>query len=145
MEVFIMDKKDCLYCGNKEKLDSLMIYIADLGVSKLYLFKEQTYYGRCVMAYNEHAVELTELSDEQSALFIKDMQRVGKAISKAVNPAKVNYGMFSDTLPHLHVHIVPKQTGGYSFGGTFDMNVEPPKYLSDEEYSEIIEKIKANL
>lgn len=140
-----MDKKDCLYCENKEKLDSLMIYIADLGVSKLYLFKEQTYYGRCVMAYNKHAVELTELSDEESALFIKDMQRAGKAISKTVNPAKVNYGMFSDTLPHLHVHIVPKQVGGYSYGGTFDMNVQPPKYLSDDEYKEIIEKIKSNL
>ena len=92
-----MDKKDCLYCGNKEKLDSLMIYITDLGVSKLYLFKEQTYYGRCVMAYNEHAVELTELDDDKADLFIKDMRRVGKAINKAVNPAKVNYGMFSDT------------------------------------------------
>ncbi|MCI8804999.1 MAG: HIT family protein [Clostridiales bacterium] len=140
-----MDKKDCLYCGNKEKLDSLMIYITDLGVSKLYLFKEQTYYGRCVMAYNEHAVELTELDDDKADLFIKDMRRVGKAINKAVNPAKVNYGMFSDTLPHLHVHIVPKQRDGYSFGGTFDMNVNPPKYLSEEEYKEIIERIKDNL
>ena len=140
-----MDKKDCLYCENKEKLDSLMIYIADLGVSKLYLFKEQTYYGRCVIAYNDHAVELTELDEEQSKLFIKDMQTVGNAINKAVNPAKVNYGMFSDTLPHLHVHIVPKQVGGYSFGGTFVMNVNPPKYLTDDEYKVIIDKIKANL
>lgn len=42
----------CLYCKNKEKLDSLMIPIAELGVTKLYLFREQTYYGRCVIAYN---------------------------------------------------------------------------------------------
>ena len=27
----------CLYCKNKEKLDSLMIPIAELGVTKLYL------------------------------------------------------------------------------------------------------------
>lgn len=136
---------ECLYCKNKEKLDSLMIYITDLEVTKLYLFKEQTYYGRCVIAYKDHGKELYDLTDEEAALFIKDMQRVGKAINKAVNPAKVNYGMFSDTLPHLHVHIVPKQEGGYSFGGTFDMNVNPPKYLSDSEYEEIIAKIKANL
>ncbi|MBR1444809.1 MAG: HIT family protein [Firmicutes bacterium] len=137
--------ENCLYCKNKEKLDSLMIYIADLGVSKLYLFKEQTYYGRCVMAYKDHGVELTDLSAEESALFIKDMQRVGKAINAAVSPAKVNYGMFSDTLAHLHVHIVPKQKDGYGFGGTFEMNVNPPKYLSEDEYKEIIEKIKSNL
>lgn len=136
---------ECLYCKNKAKLDSLMLYIADLGVTKLYLFKEQTYYGRCVIAYKDHGKELYDLTAEESAAFIADMQRVGKAITKAVNPAKVNYGMFSDTLPHLHVHIVPKQEGGYGFGGTFEMNVNPPKYLTDEEYKEIIEKIKSNL
>ena len=76
---------------------------------------------------------------------MKDILRVGKAVMKAVNPAKVNYGMFSDTLPHLHVHIVPKQEGGHTFGGTFEMNVNPPKYLSDEEYKQIIQKIKDNL
>lgn len=137
--------KDCLYCENKAKLDSLMIYIADLSVTKLYLFKEQTYYGRCVIAYKEHGVDFTELSEENSAMFVKDMQKVGAAIQKAVNPEKVNYGMFSDTLPHLHVHIVPKQKGGHTFGGTFEMNVEPAKYLTDDEYNIIIEKIKANL
>lgn len=140
-----MDKKDCLYCGNKEKLDSLMIYIADLKVCKLYLFKEQTYYGRCVIAYKDHNVDFTELNAEESAAFIQDMQTVGRAITKSVNPAKVNYGMYSDTLPHLHVHIVPKQKDGYGFGGTFEMNVNPPKYLTESEYAEIIDKIKSNL
>lgn len=137
--------ENCLYCKNKEKLDSLMIYVADLGVSKLYLFKEQTYYGRCVVAYKDHGIELADLSDEESALLIKDVKRLGKAIEKAVNPAKVNYGMYSDTLPHLHVHIVPKQEVGHTFGGTFEMNVNPPKYLTEDEYSVIINKIKENL
>ncbi len=137
--------KDCLYCENKEKLDSLMIYIADLSVTKLYLFKEQTYYGRCVIAYKDHNVDFTELSDEDALKFAKDMQKTGKAIAAAVNPYKVNYGMYSDTLKHLHVHIVPKQEGGHTFGGTFEMNVNPPKYLSDDEYKQIISKIKENL
>jgi diadenosine tetraphosphate (Ap4A) HIT family hydrolase len=137
--------ENCLYCKNKEKLDSLMLPICELGVTKLYLFKEQTYYGRCVIAYKEHGKELYDLGDEEAALFIKDMKRVGNAINKAVNADKVNYGMFSDTLPHLHVHIVPKKKDGYGFGGTFEMNVNPPKYLTDAEYAEIIDKIKTNL
>lgn len=137
--------ENCLYCKNKEKLDSLMIPICDLSVTKLFLFREQTYYGRCVIAYKDHNVDLTELSEEDASLFMSDMKKVGKAIMKAVNPAKVNYGMYSDTLPHLHVHIVPKQKDGYGFGGTFEMNVNPPKYLTDDEYTEIINKIKENL
>ncbi|MCC8014977.1 MAG: HIT family protein [Eubacterium sp.] len=135
----------CLYCDDKAKLDSLMIPICDLKVSKLYLFREQTYYGRCVVAYKDHGRELFDLSDEEAAELFADVKRVGAAINKAVNPAKVNYGMFSDTLPHLHVHIAPKQEGGHTFGGTFEMNVNPPKYLTDEEYAEIIGKIKENL
>ncbi|MCL2588499.1 MAG: HIT family protein [Oscillospiraceae bacterium] len=139
-----MDRKDCLYCDNKEVLDSLMIYITDLKVSKLYLFKEQTYYGRCVIAFKDHDVELTDVSPADAALLMEDMQTVGAAIQKTVNPAKVNYGMYSDKLPHLHVHIVPKQKDGYSFGTTFVMNPEET-YLTAEEYDALIAKIKNNL
>lgn len=137
--------ENCLYCKNKEKLDSLMIPICELSVTKLYLFRDQNYYGRCVIAYKEHGKELYELNDEESLLFIKDMQRVGKAIQKAVNATKINYGMYSDTLPHLHVHIVPKVKDGYGFGGTFEMNPSPAKFLTDEEYAVIIDKIRTNL
>jgi len=139
-----MDKKDCLYCENKETLDSLMIYITDLKVSKLYLFKEQTYYGRCVVAYKDHAVELYDVSAEDAALLMEDIKTAGRAVNKTVTPAKVNYGMYSDKLPHLHVHVVPKQTDGHSWGTTFIMNPEE-KYLSDEEYEDLAERIKDNL
>jgi len=40
------DPKDCLYCQNNETLHSLMIEIARLSVSRVFLFKEQTYRGR---------------------------------------------------------------------------------------------------
>ena len=42
------------------------------------------------------------------------------------------------------MHIVPKYNGGDEWGGVFQMN--PDKvYLTDEEYAEMIEKIKENL
>ena len=37
------DPKDCLYCQNSETLHNLMIEIAQLSVSRVFLFKEQTY------------------------------------------------------------------------------------------------------
>jgi len=139
-----MDKKDCIYCENKGDRDKLMIEIMDLKASKLYLFKEQTYYGRCVVAFKDHDVELPDVSAEDLALLMEDVQRVGRAIQKTVNPAKVNYGMFSDKLPHLHVHVVPKQKDGFTFGSTFVMNPEET-YLTDEEYAALIEQIIANM
>ena len=42
------------------------------------------------------------------------------------------------------MHLVPKYEGGDEWGGVFQMN--PGKvYLTEEEYAEMIEKIKANL
>lgn len=135
---------ECLYCQNNETLHRLMIKICDLKVSQLFLFKEQTYPGRCNVVYNDHGVEFHELSDEQRNAFMLDVALAGKAISEAFNPAKINYGAYADTISHLHMHVVPKYKDGYGFGSVFEMN--PQKItLSDKEYAGIIEKIKSGL
>ena len=44
----------------------------------------------------------------------------------------------------LHFHLVPKYEGQFEWGGVFQMN--PGRtYLAQEEYDEIIEKIKQAL
>ncbi len=135
---------DCLYCQRNELQKSLMIEICDLSVSTLFLFKEQSHPGRCIVGYKDHAKELFELTEEERNAFMADVCRVGSAIQKAFSPAKINYGAYSDKLPHLHFHIVPKYEGEFEFGGIFEMN--PQKvYLSDEEYNATIEKLKAQL
>ena len=136
--------QSCFYCSKNQDLDNLMIKICDLEVSTVYLFKEQTYRGRCNVVFKEHKSEITDLTEEEAALFINDARKVAKAIHKAFNPNKVNYGAFADTMKHLHLHIVPKYEGGPSWGKTFEMN--PQKVmLNDEEYSDLIAKIKNNL
>ncbi|WP_010241411.1 HIT family protein [Clostridium arbusti] len=134
----------CFYCSKNKDLDSLMIKICDLNVSTVYLFKEQTYNGRCNVVYKEHKSEITDLTEDEAAAFINDVRKAAKAIHKALNPDKINYGAFADTMKHLHIHIVPKYKGGPSWGKTFDMN--PAKtFLSEEEYEKLIVNIKNNL
>lgn len=136
--------ENCFYCSKNEDLNNLMIKICDLEVTTVYLFKEQTYNGRCNVVFKEHKSEITDLTEEEAAAFINDARKVAKAIQKAFNPNKINYGAFADTMKHLHLHIVPKYEDGPSWGKTFEMN--PQKvYLSNEEYSTIISKIKENL
>jgi diadenosine tetraphosphate (Ap4A) HIT family hydrolase len=135
---------NCFYCSKNSNLDELMIKICDLEVSTVYLFKEQTYKGRCNVVFKEHKSEITDLTEEEAASFINDARKVAKAIHKAFNPNKVNYGAFADTMKHLHLHIVPKYEDGPSWGKTFEMN--PQKvYLNDSEYKDLIEQIKSNL
>ncbi len=135
---------ECLYCQHLPALDELMIKICDLGVSQLFLFKEQSYKGRCNVVYNGHGVNFHELTDEQRNAFMADVARVGKALDKIFQPDKINYGAYADTLSHLHMHVVPKYKNSYGFGGTFEMN--PKKtYLTPEGYDSMIARIKAAL
>ena len=138
------DPKECLYCTNNETLHNLMIPIADLSVSRAFLFKEQTYRGRCLVAYNGHVNDLNELDDEQRNAFMADVARVTRAMQRVFNPEKINYGAYSDKLSHLHFHLAPKYMGGPSYGGTFRMN-PGEVYLSDKEYEEMVNAIREAL
>ena len=136
--------EECLYCQNNETLHNLMIEICHLRVSRLFLFKEQTYRGRCLVAYDKHVNDLNELSDEERNAFMADVAQATRAMQQAFSPEKINYGAYSDKLCHLHFHLAPKYVGGPDYGGTFQMN--PGKvYLSDEEYAQLIEAVRSCL
>ena len=136
--------KDCMYCMEDERRDNLMIEIGKLSVSTVFLFKEQTYKGRCNVVYKDHVKELFQLDEDELNAYMKDVKKVAEAIEKAFQPNKINYGAYGDTLHHLHMHLVPKYEGKENWGSTFEMN--PGKtYLTEEEYQETIEKIKENL
>ena len=121
-----------------------MIPIAKLSVSRVFLFREQTYKGRCLVAYDEHINDINELPIDKRNAFMDDVCKVTSAMQKAFNPDKINYGAYSDKLSHLHFHLIPKYEGGPDWGGVFQMN--PGKvYLSDAETHEMIESIRKYL
>ena len=111
--------EECLYCQNNETLHNLMIEIAPLSVSRVFLFKERN-------------------------AFMADVARVTRAMHKVFHPEKINYGAYSDKLSHLHFHLAPKYVDGPDYGGVFQMN--PGKvYLTDAEYQKMIDELKAAL
>ncbi|MBQ3395123.1 MAG: HIT family protein [Synergistaceae bacterium] len=139
-----MKDNNCGYCMRGDLLEQFGIYICDLSVSSLILFKEQSHMGRCIVAYKDHVSEIVNISDEERKAFIEDVNRAAKAIHAVFHPDKLNYGAYGDTGCHLHVHLVPKYKDGFEWGGTFEMNPKK-KFLSEQEYAEMIEKIKAAL
>ena len=58
------DPKQCLYCTNNQTLHDLMIEICELSVSRAFLFKEQTYRGRCLVCDTCHAEGLQSREDQ---------------------------------------------------------------------------------
>ena len=133
------DPKSCLYCQNNETLHSLMIEVAQLSVSRMFIFREQTYRGRCLVAYKDHVDDLNLLSDADRNAFMSDVAKVTRAMQAVFHPDKINYGAYSDTLEHLHFHLIPKYEGGPDWGGVFQMNPRQV-YLTDAEYQEMAEQ-----
>ena len=122
-----------------------MIEIAPLSASTLYLFKEQSHLGRCVVAYNGHVNELFELPDAELIRYTQDVARAARANKAAVNAQKINYGAYSDKLPHLHMHLVPKFEGGVAWGAPFEMMPANKKFLAEADYASLIQSIKQRL
>ncbi len=139
-----MKDQNCGYCVGGAPLAAFGIKICDLSVSQLILFKEQSHPGRCIVAYKDHVSEIVDISDAERDAFFTDVYRAAKAIHAAFHPDKLNYGAYGDTGCHLHMHLVPKYKDGCEWGGVFAMN-PGETFLTDAEYEEMIEKIKANL
>ena len=139
-----MVDKNCAYCMEGELVDAFGIKICELPASKVYLFKEQSHKGRVIVAHKDHVSEMVELSDEERNAYFADVNHVAKALHSAFHPQKVNYGAYGDTGHHLHFHLVPKYTDEFEWGSVFAMNPQQ-KFLTEEEYAELIETIKANL
>ena len=86
---------DCFYCTKDQKLNDLMIEIGQMEVSTLYLFREQTYRGRCIVAYNGHVKELFELPEKELERFMRDVTKAARAIQEVFSPDKINSAICS--------------------------------------------------
>ena len=135
---------NCAYCAEGALVDAFGIKICELPASKVYLFKEQSHKGRCIVASKYHVSELVDLSEADRNAFMADVCRVSAAIHKLYRPAKVNYGAYGDTGCHLHFHLVPKYTDEFEWGGTFAMNPKL-KTLDEAGYAELVSALKAEL
>ena len=136
--------KNCAYCMEGDLVSKFGIKICELETAKVYLFKEQSHKGRVIVAHKKHIGDMTSLTSEERTAYFEDIATVSNALQTAFTPNKINYGAYGDTGCHLHFHLVPKYTDEFEWGGTFAMNPERIT-LSDEEYQDLINKIKENL
>jgi len=136
----------CFYCdANHEGRLAIMFKVGDMKASTLYLFKDQAHRGRCVLALKDHKKELCECGDQERMDYCEDLARASGAVKKLWGCTKLNLASFGDSNPHLHFHIVPKYEGGFEFGGNFTITNPEPVHLTDAEYQEMIDALKAEL
>ncbi len=135
---------NCAYCAKGDLVAKFGYEICELPGSTVYLFKEQSHPGRCILASKRHVSEIVELTAEERDAYFADVATVAKALHELYHPDKINYGMYGDTGHHMHMHLVPKMKDGFEWGGIFAMDPDRNK-LNDEQCEEVAAKIRAQI
>jgi diadenosine tetraphosphate (Ap4A) HIT family hydrolase len=80
--------------------------------AEVYLERRTRLPGYCV-----HVAEPTDLSDEQSYGYWREVLAAGRAVRDHFDPVKMNYLTLGNTVPHLHTHVVPRYRDDPAPGG----------------------------
>jgi diadenosine tetraphosphate (Ap4A) HIT family hydrolase len=67
--------------------------------------------GYVCVSTKSHAVEPYDLADEDRDAFFADAMAVARGLANLVHPAKMNYEIHGNTIPHLHMHLFPRTAG----------------------------------
>jgi diadenosine tetraphosphate (Ap4A) HIT family hydrolase len=84
-------------------------FVAALSVSSLYLAKNQTYRGQCLLIFDSrHAARPDQLSAHEWQSFCADLFLTQDAVVRTVRPDHINIESLGNLVPHLHWHVVPR-------------------------------------
>jgi len=82
--------------------------VAELNVTYLTSSPKSPMRGYCCPVLKWHAVELSDLSADEGAALMNDIQRVAKVLQVITGAVKLNYEIHGNTIPHLHLHLLPR-------------------------------------
>src|SRR5215831_9902543 len=83
-------------------------FIADLGLSNVYLHDDQFFPGWTVVVFQHHATELFQLAPTERFQLIEEVNRVAKTLAEVYQAKKINYELLGNQLPHIHWHLIPR-------------------------------------
>lgn len=131
----------CLESGMDENPHSYKVI--ELKRSIVRLNKNQYMPGWTTLVLKRHATELFELEPEERAEFWDEVSLAANALTDIYHPAKINYCICGNIMPHLHCHLFPR---GFDDDPSKPINQnEKEVFLSLDEYRSLITDIKARL
>jgi diadenosine tetraphosphate (Ap4A) HIT family hydrolase/GNAT superfamily N-acetyltransferase len=104
-------------------------------------------FGKMYVMPRKHTFHFEDMPEDEAALFMKEVKRVGKALRKITGAVKINYEMHSNTGAHLHIHLCPRYLDDDFPGMAIDLSrpSDPAPYESYEEYLWFIEQMRKEL
>ncbi len=123
--------------------------IAPLTASTLYLCKNQTYRGHCMLILDlRHATRPDELSSEEWLRFCADLYKAQSALTRTLDPDHINIAALGNLTPHLHWHIIPRYRNDARWGAPIWMTQSgemPDTRLEANEHLRLLQSLRRAL
>jgi diadenosine tetraphosphate (Ap4A) HIT family hydrolase len=138
--------QDCPFeCLSEEVLQNFYL-VAKLDASTLYLERNQTYRGYCVLVYDRrHVARVDQLSANEWSELARDLHSSQCAIWKTFSPAHVNIASLGNVVPHLHWHLIPRYMDDPRWGHPIWPADTARLSLQEEDYSELADRLRRAL
>jgi histidine triad (HIT) family protein len=134
---------ECLFCRIVSgELPATVVYEDDTSVA--FLDHRPLFQGHTLLVPREHVETLGELSFKLVGPYFEAAQLLSRAVESAMDAQGTFVAMnnrVSQSVPHLHVHVVPRRKGDGLKGFFWPRT----KYKSDEDMEEVKKKIAAAL
>ena len=108
-----MKEAECKFCAvARGKLEATVVYKDDQTVA--FLDHRPLFPGHCLLIPRDHVETLDDLPREQVGPFFETVQRLARAVERAMKAEGTFVAInnrVSESVPHLHVHVVPRRKG----------------------------------
>lgn len=134
---------DCWICQSLQKDRHLVFYETETSTAKLN--PDQYFLGYSFVVFNNHEIELYDISNEERRGFLEDMSKVARALALAFKPDKMNYELLGNGQPHMHWHLVPRYRSDPLWGRPIWTSGTKRKRLGQEAYADLVNRIRKHL
>jgi diadenosine tetraphosphate (Ap4A) HIT family hydrolase len=115
-------------------------------VTDAYLQRAAVQRGYTIVIWRgRHVAEPTELTDDEAVAFWRELLHVGRGLERVLEPVKLNYDLLGNSLPHLHVHVVPRYADDPRPGWPFPFPEDDPGVRDEDELRADAEALRAAL
>ena len=134
---------DCIFCKVVSKeLSATAVFEDDLTMA--FLDHRPLFHGHCLLVPKQHYETLTDLPSRLIKPLFENAQLLAGAVEAAMEAQGTLVAMnnrVSQSVPHLHVHIVPRRKGDGLKGFFWPRT----KYASQTEIEQVKDLIQAEL
>jgi histidine triad (HIT) family protein len=138
--IHLLSNSTCIFCNISAGTEPADVVYEDLQTIA-FLDKKPLFPGHVLVVPKEHFNCLSDLPDSLVPLLFSNAKKICIAVEKAMGAdgsfVAIN-NKISQSIPHLHIHIVPRKKKDGLRGFFWPRN----HYKSDDEKNEILLKIK---